>query len=677
MRLHALLLILFIGLELQAQFIDETATHNFLAVGASPLFGNGVAAADYDGDGDIDIYVSSEKDSPDQLYRNDNGQFVPIGENVGLGSMKRSRMALWLDIDGDRDLDLLVAGDCHLDADDCDQEILTRLYRQDEGQFTEVTNASGLREYGAKNRIERIGGLAAADINGDGYVDFVQVLSNHGIEAFINDGTGVFTEQAEELEMDIGDYYYWQPFFHDFNSDGFIDLYCNIDFDGNQLFLNSSTNVFDERSKSTNSDNAFNEMGITLGDIDNDGDFDIYSTNSENYLGNDVYNILLQRNDGSVHFNEVARSLGVEQGGWGWGATFFDYNNDGLIDLGATNGWYAEEPDQSKFWVQQADRSFADQSSEVGFDDLLNAVALISLDYDRDGDLDMIQTIKGYEGEQVPLRLLKNTISEPDLGNYLVVKPRMDGPNHFSLGAIVTAYMDGIPHPRIIHAGTSFYGQEPAEAYIGVGNYSIVDSLSITWPGGETSWWFDIDVDQIITLTDEAVVHRPIQLSAEQMGASVQISWKDISSNETSFILQRSTTEDFSNPMEIELAQNSTSVTDTELPDVSKVYYRLRAANAITSSRFTEVVDIDYTVLSTEKRLDEFRIYPNPTSSFIILESIRDVNTIRLYSISGIQITLSNRLEKLSKRMKLDLSGLRPGVYLLKVDGNAQRLIIK
>jgi hypothetical protein len=180
--------------------------------------------------------------------------------------------------------------------------------------YSEITTEAGLAGYGPKNSRQRLGGLAAADVNGDGHVDFVQTFSNHGLEMFINNGEGVFEEQSESLELDIGEYYYWQPFFHDFNDDGYIDMYCNVDFDENKFFVNSPNAVFDEQSRISNSNHNFNEMGITLGDFDNDGDFDIYASNAEKYLGEDLYSILLQRNEHNVsdiYFDEIAREDGA------------------------------------------------------------------------------------------------------------------------------------------------------------------------------------------------------------------------------------------------------------------------------------------------------------------------------------------------------------------------------
>jgi hypothetical protein len=130
-RVVFIILVLFISIAASGQFVDVTASKNFLPVKSSPLFGNGVSAADYDNDGDIDLYVCSAIGSPDHLYQNNEGNFTSVGDEVGLGSLDRSRMALWFDIDGDADLDLLVVGDCHLDSNDCEDESLMHLFRNE------------------------------------------------------------------------------------------------------------------------------------------------------------------------------------------------------------------------------------------------------------------------------------------------------------------------------------------------------------------------------------------------------------------------------------------------------------------------------------------------------------------------------------------------------------------
>lgn len=684
LKLRALFLlnILIATLAVNSQYLDVTSEKNFSIAKSGPIYGSGVAAADYDGDGDIDLYVCTEEGHANYLYRNDLGNFTSIGEEVGLASMERSRMALWIDIDGDHDLDLLVAGDCDQAENDCSApgQSQLNLYRHDDGVFTDITIQARLHLYGPKRKREVLGGLAAGDINNDGYVDFVVAMWNGQMQTLINDGTGAFDEQSVKRSLDVGVYNYWQPVFHDFNKDGYLDIYCNVDFSGNKLWISSPGGHFVDLSEETKSDNAFNEMGISLGDIDNDGDFDIYATNIANHNGFDVHNILLMQNrsgNDEFHFEENAKGLGLDQGGWGWGTTMFDSNNDGLLDLAATNGWYTKDPDLSRIWIQQPDGSFLDQSESLNLNDTLNGTTLISIDYDRDGDLDVVQSIKDFDEEIPNVRLLENQLSATD-GNYLVVKPRMNGPNHFSIGATVTAYADEQLYTRLIHAGTSFYGQEPAEAFFGLGSNEILDSLKITWPGGESSWWYDISTNQVLVLNDDQVVHRPVELNAEQGINKVVLTWRDVSTNETGFLLQRSPSPKFEPVEEFQISAGETSFSDTrELID-GTYYYRISSFNASYSSRFTSVVEIDNVVLSSvEDQIADIDVFPNPTVSSVRVLSVQKINFIALFSVDGTMINFHNYMPLGSNSGILDVTKLRRGVYLLMVNSEVKKIVIQ
>lgn len=684
MRFFVIILILLKFNSGICQFADVTEQKNFIPAHSAERYGSGVSAIDYDQDGDLDFYITTERGYPDYLYQNNQGSFTSIAESVGLTSKERSRMTLWFDIDNDKDLDLLVVGDCNLDGEDCseDSDSNMRLYRQENGQFIEITFESGLIPYGPKERKQVLGGLVAGDINHDGHLDFIQTVNNGTIEAFINDGNGVFEELSDSLGLNFDIHYYWQPFLHDFNNDGLLDFYCNVDFGENQFFLNSTSGRFSEVGKTTKSNNSFNEMGISLGDIDNDGDFDIYSTNSENYLGEDVHNIMLQQNQdeaSNLIFEEVSKKLQVNSGGWGWGTTFFDYNNDGLIDLASTNGWEEKGPDQSKIWIQQPDQSFKDESNKLGFDDILSASSLISMDYDRDGDLDMIQSLKDIKTDIPPFRLLENQISQNEVGNYLVIKPRMNGLNHFSIGATVTAFLDGKIYKRIIHAGTSYYGQEPAEAFIGLGEKSKVDSLNITWPGGEVSWWYNIDVNQILDLDDSKVLHRPTNLKATVLlERDPQLTWNDMSQSESGYLLQRSTDMNFSSVVAFNLPANTTSYLDSNVELSPVYYYRIKAYNEIDSSRYSTSVKVEYIILSTDngvsKHLD---IFPNPANSIVNIKSQLEINSLELFSLSGQVIFQSKNKYASGELIQIDITNKEKGIYILRINSTFRKIILE
>ncbi|MHC4611236.1 MAG: CRTAC1 family protein, partial [Planctomycetota bacterium] len=249
-----------------------------------------------------------------------------------------------------------------------------------------------------------------------------------------------------------------------------------------------------------------NDMGVALGDYDSDGDLDIYVTNIENVdpqTQQPEYNVLL-RNDSvgaALSFTEVAQSLDVENGGWGWGTTVLDADNDGWLDLAATNGWRSGEyvTDTSRFFLNDGGDpvGFTDLSTATGFDDTYYGSALVSLDYDRDGDADIAQIC--MEGL---VRLLENAPSAGrTAASYLVVRPRMLGPNHRAIGAQVRASVAGLEMLRLIMAGTSYLGQEPAEALFGLGQAGAADVVTVNWPDGTQTVLTDVLANQVLTVT--------------------------------------------------------------------------------------------------------------------------------------------------------------------------------
>ncbi len=201
-----------------------------------------------------------------------------------------------------------------------------------------------------------------------------------------------------------------------------------------------------------------------------------------------------------MQFTDVARTVGVDDTSFGWGTTFLDADNDGWLDLAATNGYFGARwaNDASRFFLNSGGGTvtFADVSDAVGFNDTLWGSSLIALDFDRDGDADLIQTCAAPG----PMRLLENQRTGPALANnYLVIKPRMSGPNHRAIGAVVRVSTAGLELMRLITAGTSLMGQEPAEALFGVGSALTAD-VTVQWPDGTTTALTDVTTNQVLTI---------------------------------------------------------------------------------------------------------------------------------------------------------------------------------
>jgi hypothetical protein len=459
---------------------------------AQPM-GSGAAAADFDGDGDVDLFIPNEKLVADQLYVNQgNGFFIERAADFGLNSLLRSRTALWLDVDGDRDLDLIVAGDCQGNSSapgvpQCDPGFaMMRLYLQQGGTFVDATVGSGLeQDSGTMEDGHHRGGMAAGDIDGDGDLDLYVATWYGSSRLYRNDGGGHFTNISVSAGVDRPGKAQWQPVMFDVDGDGALDIFVAVDFTENYLFMNHGNNVFLERAEAAGVNRNWNDMGVAVGDYDNDGDFDMYVT--QVYGREPGEHNLLLRNDSTVgnpQFVDVAVSAGVDNTNWGWGATFFDADLDGDLDLAVTNG-FANVIDASKLFRNDSGGIFSDISDDSGFNDTLWGSSLITFDAEGDGRLDLLQTTKIHP-QSGPLRLLHNSTAAGQ--HHLVVVPRAASGNTHAIGATVSVGVGSQTQHRLITAGISFMGQEPARAHFGLGSATRVDEIKVRWPDGhETS----------------------------------------------------------------------------------------------------------------------------------------------------------------------------------------------
>ncbi len=495
-------------LEGQIQFTEVGAGAGIQPFVMQTGFSGGVAVADFDNDGDLDVFVPNEQDVANQLYRNlGNGQFEEIAAAAGLAANHRTRMGLWLDYDGDHLLDLFVASDCkNVPGVDCEFDTVTlALYRQvSPGQFEDVSEAAGFTDDLVFDGVANRGTVVAGDLDNNGYLDLYTGLWTGEARLFMNNTDGTFTEISESSGVGGSFLHYWQAMMHDFDGDGWLDIYANVDFNPNKMWINQGDLTFVDVAGSTGLDTSCNEMGMAFGDYDNDRDLDIYVTNIFQF---ECHNKLF-RNDSTdtLQFTEVSEAVGVDQGFFGWGATFFDAENDGDLDLAATNGFFLDEfpADPTRFFRNDGGVpvAFTDASAAVGLDDTFWGSSLVAFDYDRDGDLDLLQTTNGSDGQGHHLRLLENQPIAPGVeNNYLVIKPRMEGPNHWAIGTVVHLEVGETSMMRLITAGTSYAGQEPAEAFFGVGTATNIDRVVIEWPGnGGRSELRDVPANQEVTV---------------------------------------------------------------------------------------------------------------------------------------------------------------------------------
>ncbi len=457
-------------------------------------YGAGAAVEDYDRDGDLDVYLVDSAGHANRLYRNrGDGTFEDVTDLAGVGDTGFGHMALFLDLDGDGWMDLVVLNDSISPTAQITGTGGSRLYRnRGDGTFEDVTTGSG---FAPVARI--LGGAAAGDYDRDGDLDLV-VTSwfDWSIALYRNEGGFVFTDVTDAAGLRTSATFVsaWTPLFVDLDSDGRQDLFVAVDYFEDYAFRNRGDGTFEPMTIDTS---VGNDMGIASGDFDGDGDIDLYTTNIT-LPGDDVCCNWLYRNDGTGSFENVAADYELNDTGWAWGTAFFDADLDGDLDLAAVNGWLQPQwVTAGKLFVQGADGSFADRTDECGFGRVGDSRSLVPFDADRDGDLDLLVT--DVYGAAV---LHENRTERPAGTGWLTVRLEGRRSNPHAIGARVVVRSGSDLQTREIVAGGSFYAGPPLEAHFGLPN--APDELIIRWPSGLVQRLQSPPTEQVLTLTEPA-----------------------------------------------------------------------------------------------------------------------------------------------------------------------------
>jgi hypothetical protein len=267
------------------------------------------------------------------------------------------------------------------------------------------------------------------------------------------------------------------------------------------LFMNDGDGTF-RNATNTSVFIDDNGMGSALGDYDNDGDLDwfvssILSVNivpmgTVNPIGNRLY-----RNDGRGGFTDVTATARVADGGWGWGACFLDFENDGDLDIYHTNGWLEDTPwrdftaDTSKAFVQFAAGRFDERAERLGIVDTEQGRGVVCADFDNDGDTDILLLHMNATNSAT---LWRNDMSG---NNYLRVRVRGKGKNTEAVGTRIYARVGATEQMREIMVGSNFISQNPTNIVIfGLGTAGNIDELRFQWPDGTETQSFGVPANQ-------------------------------------------------------------------------------------------------------------------------------------------------------------------------------------
>ncbi len=420
--------------------------------------GFGCSAADFDNDGDVDLYVLNY--GPNEFFRNNgDGTFTDISAQSGLADPHWSLSAPWIDYNNDGLLDVYVAN----------------YLEYDEGKFRAFYAAAG----------------------------HPGPLSYHGQPdaLYRNNGDGTFTEVTREAGVYNPEGRAMSAMAADLNNDGFLDIYVSNDAMENYYYENTGKGTFEEKALMLGL--AFGEhgqgvssMGPVIGDVDRNGWLDVFIPDMS-------YSTLLLNEvkffDDATIRTKVALACGQYTG---WGAAMIDYDNDGYLDLFVANGNALHEFTEEALLLRnngKADLQFLDVSDESGkyFHEKYVGRGVAYGDFDNDGNLDIVVCNLNDRP-----RLLRN--DGGNRNNWLVVEVKKPNGKTDAIGARVTVQVGSLRQIEDVVGVKGYLSQSDVRAHFGLGKTAKADLVEIRWPGGKIQQLRDVKANQFLKVVQDA-----------------------------------------------------------------------------------------------------------------------------------------------------------------------------
>ncbi|MCB0761421.1 MAG: CRTAC1 family protein, partial [Flavobacteriales bacterium] len=491
-RINAILVVLLLLTSIPgaAQGYEDITEASGVSAYCSGLWGAGATVFDFNADGWDDITLPSGNSVP--VFYQNNGDLTFTEVDFGISYIWESKCVLWADYDNDGDYDLFING-----YGGCG------LYNNDNGTFTNVTNAAGITHFGATGT-----GASFADINGDGWLDLYVCNYNfspntHTNYLYMSDGDGTFTNMTTEYGVGDGYSPTFQSTFFDMDRDGDQDLFLITDRDNyfNKIYRNDN-GTFSEVGTQVNLHYDMWAMTNTIDDFNNDGMPDIYITNG--LEGNRMF---INDLNNSGQFIDVTDDYNVAINGFCWGSGFTDYDNDGWKDL-----WVCSEPyltfDGEHWFFRNETNGFSLDIGAGVFSSEGRTFGYSQGDFDGDGFEDVLTNSmaplntevwrnEATGGHSIQF-LLNGTISNPD-----------------GIGSYIDVYFDDQQRTALTFCGENYLGQNSRRETLGTGEATVVDSVVVTWPSGHVDVWHNMSTDSVYTLEEGSSLVANILASAE------------------------------------------------------------------------------------------------------------------------------------------------------------------
>jgi enediyne biosynthesis protein E4 len=494
------------------------------------IFGPGVCVADYDGDGYQDVYFVNGRDlyqrgisARNALYRNNgDGTFTDVTERAGVSGTGYGLGCVWGDYDNDGFLDLYVT-----------QYGRNVLYHNNgDGTFTDVTDKAGVAglefgtlfhsgatffDYDRDGLLDLyVGGYVSLE-NGPRYCNISgartscppSVYKGTADILYHNNGDGTFSNvtkaakiyepQGKNLAVGAADY----------DNDGWPDLFVANDGLNAYLYHNQHNRTFEEVGVITGmaltaQGNTMAAMCISLGDYDNDGWLDLFITDFQKNSDH------LWHNNGKGSFDEVSDQAGITvptRDVLSFGGGFFDYDNDGWLDLFVANGHVYPEVEQvspevhfkqiNSLFHNQGNGKFVETTKTAGsgFETPYAGRGVAFADFDNDGFVDVLVANNGD-----PPLLLRN--SGGNGNHFLNIKLVGHKSNRDAMGARIRVFAGGLSQIREVAGGGSYLSQSDLRARFGLRKATRVESIEVSWPSGQKQTFRDLDVDKFYTIEE-------------------------------------------------------------------------------------------------------------------------------------------------------------------------------